>query len=67
MNIHSIIEQFRNRIRLRKTKKSTSALHFTFAIFDLKDSNKTSNKKNKKSFFRRKSIEALECICDKKQ
>ena len=78
MNIYSIIEQFRNRMRLRKTKKSTSASHFAFAIFDWKESNKesnknlnkysnkASNKKNKKSFFRKKSIEAFECICDKK-
>ena len=70
MNIHTIIKQFRNRMCLRKTKKTTSVSHFAFAIFDSKksnkDSNRISNKKNKKLFFRKKSIEAFECICDRK-
>ena len=35
MNIHSIIEQFRSRMRLRKTKKSTFASHFAFVKNDL--------------------------------
>ena len=29
---HTIVEQFRNRIRFKKTKKSTFSSHFAFAI-----------------------------------
>ena len=74
MNINTVIEDFKNRMRLKKTKKSSSASHSAFAIYDSKESNKDSNddskkncsKKNKKIFFRRKNIESVECICVKK-
>ena len=71
MNTYTIIDQFKNRMRLKKTKKSTFVLHFAFAIFDLKELDNNSNKdskkefSNKNSFFRRKSIECFECICNK--
>ena len=74
MNINTVIEDFKNRMRLKKTKKSSSASHSAFAIYDSKELNKDSNddskknssKKNKKTFFRKKNIESVECICDKK-
>ena len=69
MNIHSVIDDFRNRMRLRKTKKSASASHSAFAVNEAsqtEDSNKNSQKENKKPSFRGKSIEPAKCICGKK-
>ena len=63
MNIHTIIEEFRNRIRLRKTKKSAPASHSAFPVAETKESSKDSNKRPS---FRGKSIEPAKCICGKK-
>ena len=76
LNIFEIVENFRHNVRMLKNAKSAFFSHFAFAIYDSgdfskesnKDSNKNSKKEsfNKKSFFRRKSMEAFEGIYDKK-
>ena len=71
--MHDLIEKFRHTIRMFERSKASFKSHFAFFFNDNSISvsisfsfNVRSKDDDNRSFFRRKSVESSQCVCEKK-
>ena len=71
--MHDLIEKFRHTIRMFEESKANFKSHFAFSFDDnsiyasiFSSFNVKFKDENNRSFFREKSVESSQCVCEKK-